>query len=51
MMAQGIENISRITGENSLASAETAQAVEQLSQLASELQGGWSADLKSNNKL
>ena len=38
MMAESIDNISRITGDNSIASKETANAVEQLSQLASELQ-------------
>lgn len=38
MMAQSIEDISRISGENSIASHETAEAVEQLSYLASELQ-------------
>jgi len=38
MMAESIEGISRITGDNSIASNETAQAVEQLSQLASELE-------------
>jgi methyl-accepting chemotaxis protein len=38
MMAQSIETISQVTADNSLASNETAQAVEQLSHLASELE-------------